>query len=86
MDLACTTMHPKGLLIFKMKEHVDLHFHALSHFIIHNCKENIFSPEYFALISSLKKKLDLNPMEEIGTRTMGKNYTVATVAVLFFIH
>jgi hypothetical protein len=62
MGLAYRTVHPKEQLIFKMKEHVDLYFHTLSHFIIHDCKENIFSFDYFSLISSLKKKLDLNPM------------------------
>lgn len=63
MDLAYPIMHPKEQLIFEMKEHVDLYFHTLSHFIIHNCKENIFSYDYFSLISSLKKKLTLDPMD-----------------------
>jgi hypothetical protein len=63
MDFAFPIIHSNEKLIFETKEHVDLYFHTLSHFIIHDCKENIFSLDYFSLVSSLKKKLNLDPME-----------------------
>ena len=62
-DTGCRIERPSQRVVLELKEHIDLYFHTLAHFVIHECKENIFSTDYFALVSAIKHKLNQDSMD-----------------------
>jgi hypothetical protein len=65
METTCPTAHLREQPVFETGEHVELFFHTLSHLILHDCIENLFSFDYFSLITALKRKQDINSMDLI---------------------